>query len=226
MQVSYSGFVNGEDSSVISGTPNVSTLADTNSPVGNSPYMITVSAGTLSAANYSFSFVPGQLTVTQAVLTVKADDQSRGYGAANPALTVSYSGFVNGENTNVLAGGPAVSTTATSNSPAGAYPIVVTAGSLTAANYSFLFQNGQLTVTAAVVVQPGNLTSIQVNGGTVALTFFGSPGTTYHIQRIGTLQDNGVWTDIGSATTDATGQGAFTDNNPLSGQGFYRTSSQ
>ena len=73
--------LNGEDAGVLSGSPVLSTAADTNSPVGT--YPITVSAGTLSNAHYSFSFTNGTLTVTQAVLTVKADDQTRVYGATN-----------------------------------------------------------------------------------------------------------------------------------------------
>ena len=39
----------------------------------------------------------GTLTVTPAALTVTADNETKTYGAANPALTVSYSGFVNGD---------------------------------------------------------------------------------------------------------------------------------
>src|SRR5262249_17503150 len=37
------------------------------------------------------------VTVSKALLTVHADDQSRTYGHANPALSASYSGFRNGE---------------------------------------------------------------------------------------------------------------------------------
>ncbi len=37
------------------------------------------------------------MTVTKAPLTVRADDHTRPSGQANPALTVSYSGFVLGQ---------------------------------------------------------------------------------------------------------------------------------
>ncbi|WP_299162990.1 Calx-beta domain-containing protein, partial [uncultured Tenacibaculum sp.] len=37
------------------------------------------------------------LTVNKAALTVTADDKSKTYGSANPGLTASYSGFVNGD---------------------------------------------------------------------------------------------------------------------------------
>ena len=96
--------------------------------------------------------------MTQAVLTV-ADDLSRPYGATNPVLTVSYSGFVNDEDTNVLSGSPDLNTGADTNSPTGTYPIEISLGTLsTNGNYSFNFTNGTLTVTAyALTVNVGQL---------------------------------------------------------------------
>jgi hypothetical protein len=58
----YTGFVNGDTSSVLSGTPSLTTTATSTSPVGNA-YAITTSQGTLSAANYSFSLQSGGLQV-------------------------------------------------------------------------------------------------------------------------------------------------------------------
>ena len=48
------GYVNGEDDSVVSGTPDINCPAQSTSPVSGSPYPITVGIGTLSAANYDF----------------------------------------------------------------------------------------------------------------------------------------------------------------------------
>jgi hypothetical protein len=143
----YSGFVGGDDASVLSGSPILTTAADTNSPVGT--YPIVLSSGTLSNAHYSFSFTNGTLTVTQSMLTVQAANQSRSYGTTNPPLTFSITGFVNGQNTNILSGSPNLSTTATSNSPPGSFPIVVAPGSLGVAdtNYSFALVNGTMTIT-------------------------------------------------------------------------------
>ena len=65
----YSGFVNGDNQSILSGTPSFTTPAGPSSPVGT--YTITVAQGSLSAANYSFaSFTPGQLTIMQASPTI------------------------------------------------------------------------------------------------------------------------------------------------------------
>jgi hypothetical protein len=60
---SYSGFVAGENASVLSGAPAFNTSATQTSPVGGSPYTINVSTGTLAASNYGFGFNQGQLTI-------------------------------------------------------------------------------------------------------------------------------------------------------------------
>ena len=65
------------------------------SPVGS--YTIMAAQGTLTAQNYTFSFATGTLGITPATLVVTAADASRTYGDADPAFTVNYSGFVNGQ---------------------------------------------------------------------------------------------------------------------------------
>jgi len=72
---SFSGFVNGDDASVVSGL-NFTTLADEFSDVGT--YII--SPFEAFAANYDFDYVPGTLTITKALLTVTADSATREYG--------------------------------------------------------------------------------------------------------------------------------------------------
>ena len=57
-----SGFVNGDTSSVLSGTPSETTTATQSSAAGT--YPITIAQGTLAAANYTFTFVDGTLTIT------------------------------------------------------------------------------------------------------------------------------------------------------------------
>jgi hypothetical protein len=178
--VTYTGFVNAENSNVIAGTLISSTTADTNSPVGNYP----ISVSGQSAPNYTITWVTGTLTVTPAALLVQADHKSRAYGQANPALTATITGFVNGENTNVLGGALNLTTPADTNSPVGSYPI--SAGGLTSTNYSITFSNGMLTVTpyalgvvadnktrtygAANPALTGTLTGVQ-NGDTITASF-------------------------------------------------------
>ncbi|HZS08141.1 MAG TPA: MBG domain-containing protein, partial [Blastocatellia bacterium] len=145
LTVSYSGFVNGDTAGSLSGAPSVSTTAQADSNAGS--YPITVTAGSLSSPNYAFTFAGGTLTISKAALSVRADDKSKAYGAALPTLTVSYSGFVNGDSQAALSGAPDVATTATASSNAGSYPITAAAGTLSSPNYDFTFANGTLTVT-------------------------------------------------------------------------------
>ena len=172
----YSGLVNGDGSGVLNGTLSFSCQdtngvnVDTNTPVGT--YLIV--AGGQSAANYSLTYVNGTLTVTQAVLTVSADSLSKLYGAAVPELTVSYSGFVNGEDTNVLSGTPTLTTTADTNSTVAGSPYVisVTNGTLSATNYSFAFVDGQLTI-ATVAVSANVTVANKGYDGTTSATITG-----------------------------------------------------
>lgn len=141
----YTGFVNGDTATVISGAPGFSTPATTGSTVGT--YAITPGVGTLSAANYAFGpFVAGTLTITKATLTATADNQTRVYGAANPPFTIGYTGFVNGDTAGSISP-PSASTIASESSAVGSYPIVLSGGS--AANYTLSLVNGTLAITKA-----------------------------------------------------------------------------
>ncbi len=137
LTVSYTGLVNGDTAPAT--PPTVTTTATASSPAGT--YPITAS-GALDP-NYTISYVDGTLTVTQVALTIIADDKSKAYGAALPALTVSYTGLVNGDT--APATPPTVTTTATASSPAGTYPI--TASGALDPNYTISYVDGTLTVT-------------------------------------------------------------------------------
>ncbi|MEY4249771.1 MAG: hypothetical protein RJA87_1404, partial [Pseudomonadota bacterium] len=117
LTASISGYRNGDTSSVVSDLA-LSTTATQGSNVGT--YQITASGA--SALNYDFSYLPGTLSITKARLTVKADEKSREYGLANPALTASISGYRNGDTSSVVSG-LALSTAATQGSNVGTYQI-------------------------------------------------------------------------------------------------------
>jgi hypothetical protein len=140
---SYAGFVNGDDETDLTGTLLFTTSAQATSPVGT--YPITPSG--LSAANYAISFANGTLTVTPALLTITAEDKSRLYGAANPALTASYAGFVNGDDETDLDTAVALATTADATSPVGTYAISATGAA--DLNYAITHVAGTLTVNPA-----------------------------------------------------------------------------
>lgn len=86
--------------------------------------------------------VEATITVTQAPLTIRADNQSRRVGTANPTFTATYEGWANGDTT--LAEAPSMTTTATIDSEPGSYPIMVTGGS--DPNYAITRIDGTLTV--------------------------------------------------------------------------------
>jgi hypothetical protein len=155
---SFTGLLNGDAPGVVTGSPLMTTTANAGSPAGT--YPITATVGTLAAANYAFDIRTATLTVVPAVLTVAANNLTIQYGSSIPTLTATISGFVNGDlGGSVVGGVPALSTTATGSSGAGTYPITVATGSLKAANYSFRFVNGTLTITKAVAsVTPANAT--------------------------------------------------------------------
>jgi hypothetical protein len=120
-----------------------------------------------NTALYNTAASTVQMSVNPATLTVTANNASMNVGAAVPALTASYNGFIPGDGASVLSGTPALSTTATSSSPAGNYPITVAVGTLRASNYQFSFVNGVLTV-SAVVPPPVSLTNTSTVTGSAS----------------------------------------------------------
>ena len=90
---------------------------------------------------------------------ITANNQAKVYGQANPALTVSYSGFVNGDTSASLTTAPTVTTTATTTSPVGSYPI--TASGAVDPNYTISYVAGTLTISpdATTTVASSSTTS-------------------------------------------------------------------
>jgi hypothetical protein len=111
--------------------------------------------------NYLPSLDSLSVTISPAVLTVTADSVSTVYGAPLPAFPYTITGFVNNDGPGVVSGVPELDTNATTSSNVGTYAIMVSQGTLSAANYTFTFQNGILTVTPA----PITVQSVQVNDG-------------------------------------------------------------
>ena len=107
--------------------------------------------------NYTTATASVSLVVNKAVLTVAPNAASRTYGTANPAFTSTITGFVNGDTqASAVTGAPDLTTTATTSSPAGTYPITAALGTLAATNYAFTFVNGTLTVNKAVLTVTAN----------------------------------------------------------------------
>jgi hypothetical protein len=139
--------------------------------------------------------VTQHIIVDKAQLTVTANDASKVYGQPNPVFSATFSGFIPPDTlaTSVI-GQPAFSTTATTNSPDGPYPIVITQGNLASNNYTFAnaFVNGTLTITGntpqTIAFAPlapityGQtktvaLTATASSGGPVSFAVSSGPGT-------------------------------------------------
>jgi probable HAF family extracellular repeat protein len=109
-------------------------------------------SGSTSAVSYrylgdsTFGFASGSasLIVQPAPLIITADNQTKVYGAALATLTVSYSGFVNGDTPASLSTPPALSTNATAASPAGSYAI--TAAGAFDPDYAISYAGGTMTI--------------------------------------------------------------------------------
>jgi Pro-kumamolisin, activation domain/MBG domain (YGX type)/Bacterial Ig-like domain (group 3) len=87
------GFVNGNTSSVVTGTASLTTTATASSPVGT--YAITFSTESLTASNYSFTYVNGSLVVfnTSSPLVLWLSPGSGTAGGGGFTLTVNGANF-------------------------------------------------------------------------------------------------------------------------------------
>ncbi len=125
---------------------------------------------TLTASATGLTSATANIVVSYPALTVTGDNKTRSYGSTNPALTYTVTGFLNGDTSAILSGAASISTTATTTSPVGSYPITVTAGTLQAPNYGFTFVNGSLVVGQATSATTLTAPSFATQGHTVALT--------------------------------------------------------
>ena len=219
--VSLSQIYDGTAKSVTSTTSPIGLIVSTTynglgaAPVNSGNYAVVAA---IADSNYQGN-ASGTLQVSKAPLTVTASNVSRPYGAANPTFTASYSGFVNGDTSaTAVSGVTSLTTSATSTSLPGGYPIVAAAATLTSANYAFNFLNGTLTVTATAPAPASGTTCNGAYNGTFngnltllsgQVCIFVSGGTT------GSVTGQGSLTLTGSARVNgnvALTGGQFTAN--------------
>ncbi len=130
----------------------LSTSATQCSNVG--PYTITVTLG--SNPNYNVTKTDGTLTISQAHLTVTADNKSKVYDG-NPFtnFTVTITGFVCSDTVAVVSGSATYTGTAVGAYLPGTYTITPQLGTLSATNYDFTtFNNGTLTISYGTCTGP------------------------------------------------------------------------
>jgi autotransporter-associated beta strand protein len=103
-------------------------------------------------------------TVTQATLTYVANPAFRLVGAANPTFSGTVTGFVNGETqAGATTGTLAFTTTATTSSPAGSYPI--DGSGLLAANYTFVQAAANATALTITTTVTPTTTALALTAG-------------------------------------------------------------
>jgi RHS repeat-associated protein len=159
----YSGFVNGEGPGVLTSAPTCSTAATSASPAGTYHSSCTGAA----AANYTFSYVDGTISVDPSVVIVTASSGSLTYGGTVPAITPAYSGWVNGDGPAVLTTAPVCTTSATSASGVGTYKTSCTGAA--APDYTFTYADGTITVTPALVTLTAPSGSMTYGGAVPAI---------------------------------------------------------
>ncbi len=171
----FGGWVNGDTAAGLTTQPTCTTTATASSPVGTAP--ITCSGA--ASDDYDITYVAGTLTISALpVLTITADNQSRAFGAADPAFT-----YVVSPSANLTT--PAVcTTTATAASAGGTYPITCSGAALD--GYSINYVAGTLTIasqellgaTATPTVAPTATQSQSLLGATSAPSVHATPPAT------------------------------------------------
>jgi hypothetical protein len=135
------GFVLGQSLANLAGTLNFATTSTAGSHIGFYP----VVASGLTSANYAITSVNGTLSVTPAVLAIRANDATRAFGQPNSLLTASYAGFVNGDTPASLKTPVLLVAAASQFSQVGAYAIAAWGAS--SPDYAIALILGKLAVT-------------------------------------------------------------------------------
>lgn len=238
------GFVGTDtQASACTGSPAVTTSATNTSPVGTYPIsaLINTLACSSSNATYTVSFAnTGLYTVTVAspTLTLTTTSISVPYGSAIPNIQSAYTltGFKGSDTqATVCTGSPVLSTTATSTSTVGAYPITAVIGTLSCsssnATYSITIANsGNVNITQATptiswvpasIVYGQGLTSAQLNAqasagptnvsteGTLTYTYNSNPITLGTVLPFGNDQICVVFAPSAGYTADLTASAQF-----------------
>lgn len=192
---SVSGLLNGD---TLGGTVTVSAASTATAESGVGVYPVAVTLGGSSAPNYAVTAVGGAIRVLPAPLTIVAKDEGVVYGQTPGPLSYWLHGFVNGEDSSVVTGSPVLTTTVTSTTPHGRYPIDVQVGTLAAANYE-ISTIGPQGDTGFVGVTKAPLT---VTANTVKMTEGGTvPALTYTITGFVNGEDTSVVSGMATLST-------------------------
>ena len=187
----YSGFAGTEDAVSAGITGNASCARTAGEAVAGSPYTITCAPGTLDAANYSFATgATANFTINKKDASVTPNDDSKTYGAADPAFTGTLTGFLAADGVSATYSRTAGETVA--GSPYTISATLAPAGVL--GNYDITYNTASFMITARpVTVRAKDATKV-----------YGSPDPTFLIELFGGT------TLGGSDTLGALGTPSFT----------------
>ena len=180
--LSYDGFVNNDNSGVLSGTPAYTCTYQQYSSVATYP----ISVGGLTATNYNISFAPGTLTVSPKAITVAIDAKSSTYGSQRAELTAIPTGIVHNDTVYTL------TCSVSATSPVGSYDIT---GTVTNTNYTATFTGGTnaYTVTKAALTLAANNRTITY-GEAKPTTFTLTPSGFVNGETVAALSGTLVYT--------------------------------
>jgi hypothetical protein len=149
------------------------------------------------------------LVVSPKVLTITVADTNKVFGAPIPAFQVSYSGFVNGDSSATLTSLATPATSATDSSPVGTYSVTATGAA--AANYSFNYVAGTLTISKAGVTGIGSASpNPAAPGAAIAVSLTVAPIAPGAGTPTGSVQ---FWVDGSPAGSPATLSGGSANAN-------------
>ncbi len=154
------------------------------SPVGNDPITFGLTGPMASSYYLAAGSTTGTLVVSPASLTVAATDVYLNIGQAIPALGYILIGLAPGDTpAQAVTGTPVLSATATAAN-AGSFPIALSLGTLTSANYTLTPANGVINVFAPVAMGSATVNGTPVSrtlsfGQGPASRFANATGTTF-----------------------------------------------
>lgn len=165
----------------------------------------TITVNQNATANVDAAIPKSQdLKVLPAPLNIKADDQSRPYGIANPTLTATYTGLVYADNISDLGISYNINSVADINSLPGTYPITAT-GDAASANYTITYTSAVLTINKLIqtitfdaitdksigdddfVLYATATSGLPVTYSSANSDIAGIIGNTVHINKVGTV---------------------------------------
>jgi gliding motility-associated-like protein len=214
------GYVNNETAATaLAGTPIYNTTAATTSSIGS--YPITLSG--VTAANYNITSAVANNTafiITKNTLKYVATPVSRAFNTANPSLTGTVTGFLNGDTqASATTGTLSFSTAVTASTPVGTY--VINGAGLHSANYNIVQSASSSSAFSIFLSTNGNLSNLVISEGTLSPSF--ASGTNNYTATVATditsltvtpaLSDiNARVTVNGSQVTSGTASGSISLN--------------